>query len=110
MTVSQIGQVGEFILAKEDWTQYVECLEHFFLANDIEATNKKRAVYLLALKHHVLQIAKSGISRKVEQYSISRSNRCHEETHKPYVIRDSAAIQIQQLFETTAFQLTCLID
>ena len=37
---------GEFDGTKEEWTQYVECLKHFFVANDIAYEGKKRAVLL----------------------------------------------------------------
>ena len=49
MASSQIGKIGEFIPSREDWTQYVERLEHFFLANDIKAADKKRAVLLTVI-------------------------------------------------------------
>ena len=40
------GTVSEFEEGKEEWTQYVERLEHFFAANGIEDANKKRSVFL----------------------------------------------------------------
>ena len=40
------GKVDEFDATKEEWTQYVERLEHFFVANDIADAGKKRAVLL----------------------------------------------------------------
>ena len=43
-----IGQVQEFDTVKEDWPQYVERLEQFFIANGIEE-GKKRAVLLVAV-------------------------------------------------------------
>ena len=35
-----IGQVGEFVEGKEEWSQYVERVEHYFVANDIVAAEK----------------------------------------------------------------------
>ena len=49
MASSQIGKIGEFIPSREDWTQHVEWLEHFFLANDIKSADKKRAVLLTVI-------------------------------------------------------------
>ena len=46
--VTVIGHVQEFDAAKEDWPQYVERLEQFFIANGIEE-GKKRAVLLMAV-------------------------------------------------------------
>ena len=41
-----LGRVEEFDGNKDDWQQYVERLEHFFVANGIEGAEKKRAVFL----------------------------------------------------------------
>ena len=51
--VMVIGQVQEFDTVKEDWPQYVERLEQFFIANGIEE-GKKRAVLLLAVVRQLL--------------------------------------------------------
>ena len=41
-----LGRVEDFDGNKDDWQQYVECLEHFFVANGIDGAEKKRAVFL----------------------------------------------------------------
>ena len=38
------GSMNEFDPEKEEWTQYVERLDHFFVANGIENVEKKRAI------------------------------------------------------------------
>jgi len=40
------GTVGEFKESEETWTQYVERLEQFFVANDVETEAKQRAILL----------------------------------------------------------------
>ncbi len=40
------GRVSEYEEGKEQWTQYVERLEHFFAANGITENEKKRSVFL----------------------------------------------------------------
>ena len=41
------GRVDEFDIARDvDWPQYVERLEHFFVANGIDDVGKKREVLL----------------------------------------------------------------
>ena len=62
-----LGKVDEFDCTKEDWTQYVERLDHFFVANDITDEGKKRAVLLsvvgsstYALLRNLVQPAKPG--------------------------------------------------
>ena len=39
-----LGKIDEYDADKEDWQQYVERLEHFFIANSITTAEKKRAV------------------------------------------------------------------
>ena len=41
-----LGNIEEFDGSKDDWSQYVERLEHFFYANEITDADKKRAVFL----------------------------------------------------------------
>ena len=36
MATSQFGKLTEFVPEQEDWTQYIERLEQFFLANDAD--------------------------------------------------------------------------
>ncbi|KAJ8039789.1 hypothetical protein HOLleu_13900 [Holothuria leucospilota] len=40
------GKLDEFNSEKEEWTQYVEKLNHFFTANDITEETKKQSVFL----------------------------------------------------------------
>ena len=49
MTTATLGRVDEFDSTKDDWLQYVERLEHFFVANGIDNAEKKRAVLLTAV-------------------------------------------------------------
>ena len=37
-----IGTVKEFEDDNDDWVEYMERVEHFFLANDIDDDNKKK--------------------------------------------------------------------
>ena len=71
-----LGKVDEFDCTKEDWTQYVERLDHFFVANDITDAGKKRAVLLsvvgsstYALLRNLMQPAKPGEKRYGELVS-----------------------------------------
>jgi len=40
------GTIGEFQHAQEDWLAYVERLEQYFTANDVESADKQRAILL----------------------------------------------------------------
>ena len=44
--MATFGKVDEFDPSKEEWSQYVERLTHFFQANEIDEAEKKRAVFL----------------------------------------------------------------
>lgn len=46
--MATIGSLTEFAEGDGDWIEYVERLEHFFLANDISDEGKKRSVLLSA--------------------------------------------------------------
>ena len=41
-----LGHIEEFDGSKDDWLQYVERLEYFFVANGVTTAEKKRAVFL----------------------------------------------------------------
>ena len=43
---SLLGRIDEFDAAKEEWTQYVERVDHFYAANGIDDAGKKRAALL----------------------------------------------------------------
>lgn len=45
--MATVGSLTEFVEEDGDWVEYVERLEHFFLANDIgELIGKQRAILL----------------------------------------------------------------
>lgn len=45
-TMATFGTISEFVEEDEDWTEYVERLEHFFLANGIDDADKRRSILL----------------------------------------------------------------
>jgi hypothetical protein len=54
-TTGMLGRFDEFDSTKDeyDWPQYVEWLEHFFVANGINNAEKK-CVVLLSVRHSLL--------------------------------------------------------
>ena len=44
-----IGKIDEFNGTKEDWTQYVERVDHFFAANEITDDSKKKSAFLAVI-------------------------------------------------------------
>ncbi len=43
------GQLQEFDKDKEEWSQYAERLEYFFVANEVESHDRKKAILLSAM-------------------------------------------------------------
>ena len=56
-----LGRIEEFD-GSGDWTQYVKQLENFFAANDIDAENKKRAVFLSVVGASTYKILRNIVS------------------------------------------------
>ncbi|XP_062374782.1 uncharacterized protein K02A2.6-like [Sardina pilchardus] len=46
--MSTVGSLSEYVETDGDWVEYVERLEHFFVANDITDESKRRSVLLSA--------------------------------------------------------------
>ena len=46
---AHFGKIGEFDEKQEEWTQYVEQLEHFYAANEIDNADKERAILLTVI-------------------------------------------------------------
>ena len=44
--MATFGKIEEYNPDTDSWNEYVERLEHFFLANDIESKDKKKAILL----------------------------------------------------------------
>ena len=66
------GAVVQFTQDQDDWSEYVERLEHYFAANDISAPEKQRAMLLSAVGHHTYRIIRTLVSPdKVTDYTSS---------------------------------------
>lgn len=75
------GKVDEFDGSKEEWTQYVERVNHFFEANDIADAGKKRAILLsvigsstYALLRNLVSPAKPGEKSYDELVSVLKDH------------------------------------
>ena len=60
--VSTLGKAEEFDSVKEEWSQYTERLDHFFEANSITMSDKKRAVFLSVVGPATYKILRNLIS------------------------------------------------
>ena len=62
--IAMLGKVEEFDGTKEDWSQYVERMDHFFLANGIAEADKKRAVFLSVVGLSTYRIIRNLVAPK----------------------------------------------
>ncbi len=44
--MARVGTLGQYNPETEEWTQYVERMEFYFIANDIGSEDKKRATFV----------------------------------------------------------------
>ncbi len=62
MMAALIGKINEFREGTEDWTHYVERLEHYFVANDVTTLTKKQAVLLTVIGPDSYKLLRSLVS------------------------------------------------
>ena len=66
------GSISEFRLEKENWTSYIERLHHYFIANDVVAEEKKRAILLSACGAATFKLVRTLVSSaEIETTSFS---------------------------------------
>ena len=44
-----LGRINEYDSTKEDWQQYVERVDHFFIANAITDADRKKSAFLAVI-------------------------------------------------------------
>ena len=64
-----LGRVEEFDSNKDDWQQYVERLEHFFQANDVDGAENKRAVFLSVIGSATYKILRNPAKPGEKSYA-----------------------------------------
>ena len=57
-----IGKIDEFDASKEEWPQYVERMEHFFVANSIEDAVKKKSTFLAVIGPATYSLVRNLVS------------------------------------------------
>ena len=56
------GKIGEYEPDSEDWSQYVERLENFLVANNITSAEKKQATFLAVIGPSAYRILRSLVA------------------------------------------------
>ncbi len=62
MMASLFGNISEFNPDREDWIQYSEKLEHYFVANQIENDSRKRAKFLTVIGPTAFRLLRSLVA------------------------------------------------
>ncbi|CAI5686860.1 unnamed protein product [Oreochromis niloticus] len=120
--MATIGSLTEFAEGDGDWIEYVERLEHFFLANDISDEGKKRSVLLSAcgartykLIRNLTTPRKPGDFSFKELVTLVQNHHCpkpsvivqrfkfHTHSHKPGVSVAAYVTELRQLSEHCEF-------
>ena len=78
------GSVGEFAPGKETWLSYAERLEQYFLANDVQAQEKKRAILLSICGASTYQLIRNLVSpQKPSEKTFDELVKLVQEHHQP---------------------------
>ena len=62
MRMATFGQVGAFREGQEEWKQYVERLEQYLIANEVENADKKRAIFLSTIGPQAYKLLSSLVA------------------------------------------------
>ena len=60
--MAALGKINEFQPSVEDWPEYVERLEFFFVANGITADEKRRATFLAVIGPTAYKLLRSMLA------------------------------------------------
>ena len=60
--MAALGKISEFQPSVEDWLQYVERLEFFFVANGITSDDKRRATFLAVIGPTTYKLLRSMLA------------------------------------------------
>ena len=97
--VALLGKVEEFDTSKEEWTHYVERMDHIFAANGIHDADKKKSTFLAVNRFgNLYPSEKFGITKQTWRQIVRRVSCRAKETLQPYAytIRNCPMIEISQ--------------
>ena len=78
------GSVGEFALGKETWLSYAERLDQYFLTNNLQAHEKKRAILLSVCGASTYQMICNLVSpQKPSEKTFDELVKLVQEHHQP---------------------------
>ena len=96
-----LGRVEEFDGNRNDWPEYVERVEHFFLANGIDSAEKKRAVFLSVIGPSTYKTLRNLVSpREAGRQVVRGPGSGLVEALQASALGDSGEIQVPQPQQT----------
>ena len=57
-----VGKIDEFDSSREEWTQYVERMDHFFASNSIKGAGKKKSTFLALIGPATYTLVRNMVS------------------------------------------------
>ena len=109
MATATVGTLGEFVELDGDWIEYVERLEHFFLANNIKEVERKRLILLSACGAKTYKLIHNlATPRKPGELSFEDLVKLVQEHHNPQAVSDCSALQVPHTF-TQSWSFSCCI-
>ena len=85
----QVIGIGEFDGTRDQWVEYVERLEHYFIANDIVEENKKKSVLLSSCGNQAYSLFRNLVAptKLVDcRYDVLKETMKKHQNPKPSVI------------------------
>ena len=62
MAALNVGHIGEFVEAQEEWRQYAERIQHYFAANGVTDAERKRAIFLSVIGPRTYKLLSSLVA------------------------------------------------
>ena len=90
------GTVGEFSGIGEEWPTYIERLEFYFAANEVDSSDKRRAILLSCCGAQTYGLIRSLVGPgEASGCFVQRHNRESKVTLQPEAISDCRTLQVQ---------------
>lgn len=65
------GKLDEYS-ETEDWRHYIECVNHFFEANEITDPDKKRSIFLVSVGAKTYKLIRSLVAPQIRRIKAMR--------------------------------------
>ena len=99
--MAQHGSVGEFQSAQEDWLAYVDRLQQYFTANDVDKEEKQRAILLSSVGAFMYRLIRNLLAPdKPTDHTIAGTVDAVQANPPPQTVCDRTAFPFSLPFTT----------